>query len=108
VSLLLDLADQYGKPNSAGVVIDIRLSHQDLAGIIGSTRESVTIMLGELQREGLIRIARRTIVLTNLQRLCDGVDVDPERTRGLLDGAFKPGASAPNHGQNSAPTGRKM
>jgi CRP/FNR family cyclic AMP-dependent transcriptional regulator len=67
--LLLELAEQYGFPSDEGVKLRIKLSHQDLANIIGSTRETVTIVLGELQTEGSLRLGRRRIVLTDPGRL---------------------------------------
>lgn len=74
VHLLLDLAEQYGRTETRGLRIGLRLSHQDLANVIGSTRETVTITLGELQNDGLILVARQTLVLTDLQRLAESVD----------------------------------
>jgi len=74
-NLLLELAEQYGKVTSDGVELSIKLSHQELANIIGSTRETVTLMLGELQNENLIRTGRRKIVLTNMEKLAQSVSV---------------------------------
>ncbi|HRC44965.1 MAG TPA: Crp/Fnr family transcriptional regulator [Nitrospira sp.] len=67
--LLVDLAEQYGNPTTAGIELSIRLSHQDLASIIGATRETVTTVLGELQGEGLVLIGRQKLVLLDLPRL---------------------------------------
>ncbi|MCA9132961.1 MAG: Crp/Fnr family transcriptional regulator [Planctomycetales bacterium] len=67
--LLLELAEQYGKPVAAGLELAIKLSHQDLAAIIGATRETVTTVLGEMQSEGLLQIKRQRLVVRDLQRL---------------------------------------
>ena len=75
VHLLLELAEQYGRPTPAGVELRIKLSHQDLASIIGSTRETVTVVLGELQNEGRLQLGRRKIVLTDVAQLADSVNV---------------------------------
>lgn len=69
IHLLLDLVERYGRATDEGIALEIRLSHQDLAGMIGSTRETVTVLLGELQAEGSLRIARRRVVLTRMDRL---------------------------------------
>ncbi len=69
VHLLLDLVEQYGSQNGIGVELGIRLSHQELANVIGSTRETVTITLGHLRDEGLIHVARQRIVLKRPERL---------------------------------------
>jgi CRP-like cAMP-binding protein len=73
-SLLLDLVEQYGRTTVEGVLIEIKLSHQDLASIIGATRETVTVLLGEMQLEGLLRVSRQRIVVRNLKRLADGIE----------------------------------
>lgn len=73
IHLLLELAEQYGDAVAEGVKIRIKLSHQDLANIIGSTRETVTVVLGELQLDRLIKVGRQQLVITNLKKLADGV-----------------------------------
>ena len=77
VHLLLELADQYGHQSAEGILLSIKLSHQDLASIIGSTRETVTVILGQLQAEGLLKIGRRRIVLAEPKRLATQVENPP-------------------------------
>jgi CRP/FNR family cyclic AMP-dependent transcriptional regulator len=72
MSLLLELAEQYGQRTDEGVELRIKLSHQDLSSIIGSTRETVTVLLGEMQADGLLRLGRRRIVIRDLERLAAG------------------------------------
>lgn len=81
VHLLLELAEQYGRPTADGVHIGIKLSHQELASIIGSTRETVTVTLGDLQAEGALKIQRRQIILTRLDQLAGSIDVPPPNIR---------------------------
>lgn len=69
IGLLCELLEQYGRQIDEGFLIDVRLSHQDLAGLIGITRESVTLALGELQLERLINVGRQRIVILNPQKL---------------------------------------
>ncbi len=79
VHLLLELAEKYGRPTVEGVALGIKLSHQDLASIIGSTRETVTVVLGELQQEGLVAIQRRRIILSKIELLAAGIDSEPPK-----------------------------
>ena len=69
VGLLCELLEQYGRTIDDGLLIDIKLSHQDLAGLVGITRESVTLTLGELQLERLITVGRQRIVVLNTEKL---------------------------------------
>ena len=71
--LLLDLADQYGMGTPAQLDLDIKLSHQDLANFIGSTRETVTVVLGKMQQEGLLGIRRRRITIYDAETLAQSV-----------------------------------
>jgi CRP-like cAMP-binding protein len=76
VHLLFDLAEKYGKyVRDGSIAIGIRLSHQELASIIGSTRETVTLVLGELQEEGALSISRKEIVLHEVGRLAAEIEV---------------------------------
>ncbi|MEX2121647.1 MAG: Crp/Fnr family transcriptional regulator [Pirellulales bacterium] len=83
VNLLLELAEQYGTRKPEGLLLDIRLSHQDLASIIGATRETVTVILGELQAEGCLKLGRRRIVLIQPERLAAGVEAPVPRPAGI-------------------------
>ncbi len=69
VGLLCKLLEQYGRKIDEGLLIDIKLSHQDLAGLVEITRESVTLTLGELQLERLITVGRQRIVVLNTEKL---------------------------------------
>ncbi len=73
VHLLLELAEQYGRRTDEGIELSIKLSHQDLANVIGSTRETVTVTLGELQSVGFLQMGRRKIVLTDVERMANSV-----------------------------------
>lgn len=77
VHLLLELAEKYGRSSPEGTLLGLRLSHQDLASMIGSTRETVTVVLGELQSEGALLVRRRQIVLKQLDQLAASIDVSP-------------------------------
>lgn len=77
VHLLLELSEQYGRRTPDGVELSIRLAHQDLASVIGSTRETVTVLLGELQAEGLLRVGRRKITVRKLEALAASVEQAP-------------------------------
>ncbi len=87
--LLVELSEQYGMATSEGIELKIKLSHQDLASIIGATRETVTTLLGEMQSEGLLIIRRQKLVLLNLPRLA-GADA----AKVAIDGGNDAGPAA--------------
>jgi len=61
--LLADFSNRYGVPESEGVLIDIPLPHREIASIVGSTRESVTVRLNAMRREGTIEFVNRRILV---------------------------------------------
>ncbi len=65
VSFLLILCRDFGLPNNNGITIDLRLSHQAIAEAIGSTRVTVTRLLGDLKDGELISINKKKITVHN-------------------------------------------
>ncbi len=60
---LLHLAEDLGVDTPSGTQITLRLTHEDLANLIGTARETVTIQLHKFEELGLIlREGRRLIV----------------------------------------------
>lgn len=60
---LWHLADRWGHVTPRGTVLPIALTHETLAQLIGARRSPVTVALGELRREGLVRRERRGVWL---------------------------------------------
>lgn len=57
------LAKRFGQDNQTGRRIDFRLTHQELAELIGATRVTVTRMLNDFEKRGLIQRQRRAITV---------------------------------------------
>ena len=57
------LSEEHGVEAVDGTLLDIRLTHADMASLIGSTRETVSTKLTQLVRDGQIRIEGRSIVV---------------------------------------------
>ena len=63
VSFLLVLCRDFGVPGHKGITIDLKLSHQAIAEAIGSTRVTITRLLGDLRNSGLVKIDRKKITV---------------------------------------------
>lgn len=66
---LLKATNRWGIPDPRGVLIAAPFTHQEMASMIGSTRETVTLTLGDLRRKGVIEIDRRRIVVLDREAL---------------------------------------
>jgi CRP/FNR family cyclic AMP-dependent transcriptional regulator len=63
VHLFRKLAAEHGVAVEGGTRIDLRLTHADVASLIGSTRETVSLELGKLVDAGRLRLDGRAVVL---------------------------------------------
>ena len=54
IKLLGWFAKKYGIERETGHLIDLRLTHQDLADILGATRVTITRALAQLEQQGMI------------------------------------------------------
>lgn len=58
------LSRRFGQDVTAGRMIDLRLTHQDIADSIGATRVTVTRTLNQLEQQGIIqRLSLQRIIL---------------------------------------------
>jgi CRP/FNR family transcriptional regulator len=67
--LLLEFSRRYGINETNGVLIDIPLPHREIASIVGSTRESVTVRLNAMRRDGIIDFVNRKILIKRPESL---------------------------------------
>ena len=65
----LALAADFGVTGKDGLLIDLRLTHNDYAALIASTRETVSAGLNALSRKGIIHIRDHRVLLTDRQQL---------------------------------------
>lgn len=67
--LLLDWSAERGSPSPGGVQIESHLTHAEIAESIGSTRETVTRILGTLSHNGIVERTHDAIVIHREQEL---------------------------------------
>lgn len=63
IKLLTRLCSRYGKVEANEIRLSISLTHQEMADMIGTTRQTVTTVLNCLKREGALRICNKTIII---------------------------------------------
>lgn len=66
---LLRLSHEYGVKTKDGILISFRLTHRDLAEMIGSARENTTMALNRFAREGLLSKRRYQIIIKDPEGL---------------------------------------
>ncbi|MFO1443455.1 Crp/Fnr family transcriptional regulator [Bacillus sp. Bva_UNVM-123] len=73
-SILIRLCNSYGIMTDKGIVIDLPLTHQELANLTYGTREVIQRLLKELREKNIISYERQKITIKNLNYLKEEVD----------------------------------
>jgi len=68
-SLLLNLSDQFGEPVDNGIKISLRLTNQEMANMIGTTRETVNRTLNRFWDDQLVDMRTSHVVVTSPDKL---------------------------------------
>lgn len=68
---LLELMDRFGVPQEDGVLIDLNLSQEAMATLVGTTRESANRALRHLRDEGIVEVNRSRIRVIHPDKLED-------------------------------------
>jgi len=66
---IVNLLDDFGIPHGDGYLLKIRLTHNDYADLIASTRETVTATFNKLKKKGLIDFEGKQVVVRDLEKL---------------------------------------
>lgn len=69
---LIDLADRFGLEADGGTEIDARLTQQELADMIGTSRETLAVTVSSLRERGILQMRNQRVLIT-----------DPAALRGL-------------------------
>lgn len=65
LKLLVWLSQRFGREVNKGRLIDLPLTHQDIAEGIGAARATVTVLLSQLEEQGIIIRFQRRIILSS-------------------------------------------
>jgi len=71
--LLVILGEVYGKQEANRLVVQRKVTHDQLANIVGVTRQWVTITLDRFQKKGIISVSRQALVIERPDLLLDMV-----------------------------------
>jgi len=67
--LLVELGKTDGVTDKQGIRLKAKLTHQEMANLIGCSRETVSATMGHFRDQGLIHVDGRTITIVNEKRL---------------------------------------
>lgn len=68
-SLLADWSRSFGVATEDGIVIDLNLTREEVATMIGTSRQTLATIIKELSSKNLIQLAPKKIIIKNLNSL---------------------------------------
>ncbi len=66
---LLDLASRFGRPVENGVIVAHDLTQEELAQLVGASRETVNKALADFATRGWLKLEARAVLLLDVERL---------------------------------------
>jgi len=69
IKMMLRLTEKHGVNQKTGILIDLKLTHQQIADMTGTVRETVTKVLLDLQNQDFIQIKKKKILICNLAEI---------------------------------------
>jgi CRP/FNR family transcriptional regulator len=66
---LLDLAERFGRPVENGVMVSHDLTQEELAQLVGASRETVNKALADFASRGWLKLEARAVLLLDVDRL---------------------------------------
>ncbi len=68
-SALLQLSRKHGVPDGRGILLNLKITHQELAGMVGTSRETVSRAFAQMRRDGVLQMEGRRIIICNPKAL---------------------------------------
>ncbi len=68
-NLFLDLKPRFGVRDARGTILNLKLTHREMASLIGASRETVSFAILDLRKDGLILTEDKRVVLLDEDRL---------------------------------------
>jgi CRP/FNR family transcriptional regulator, cyclic AMP receptor protein len=66
---LLDLSNRFGRPAETGILVAHDLTQEELAQLVGASRETVNKALADFATRGWLKLEARAVVLLDVERL---------------------------------------
>ncbi|MBX9688362.1 MAG: Crp/Fnr family transcriptional regulator [Candidatus Obscuribacterales bacterium] len=83
--LFINLADNHGKMTPSGIVLDLPLTHQEIADIVGSSRVTVTQVLNRFRSMNWVAIKSKRVTIHDIEALEELIASDANPRKRVRD-----------------------
>lgn len=89
IKLLHRLGERHGRRVENGIFVELPVTHQEMADMIGASRQTVTTVLGDLRRQGFIQMEHRTLFIRDGNWIQSFVDQTKRSTKKISTSTIK-------------------
>jgi len=69
IKLLVRLCKEQGRQLNDSTIIDFQITHEEIAKMVGSSRKTITLILNELRKQGILSWEKKKIKVFNFDQL---------------------------------------
>jgi len=69
IMLIHNLGKEFGQKTKGGTLVNLRVTHQELADHLGASRESVTVAISNLRKQKVLKLDVRRIIIPDMRAL---------------------------------------
>ena len=78
ISILIYIAKYFGEESKSGIIVRHRFTQQDIATLVGVTRETASNEMVKLEKEGLIKYVEHAMLFENIEKLNSELSYSPK------------------------------
>lgn len=72
--VIMELKEKYGIVKKGKILIDLSLTHKDLASMLGVTRETMTRIISKMKKQNILTIEDKKMMILDEKRLIDSIE----------------------------------
>jgi hypothetical protein len=84
--LFINLAENHGKVTPVGIILDLPLTHQEIADIVGTSRVTVTQVLNRFRSLNWVAVKSKRVTINNIEALEELIASDANPRKRGRDG----------------------
>jgi CRP-like cAMP-binding protein len=77
ISILIYIAKHFGEESKSGIIVRYRFTQQDIATLVGVTRETASNEMVKLEKKGLVRYVNHSMLFESIKKLNSELSYSP-------------------------------
>lgn len=83
VATIISCAKKFGEPHGDNIIINVPLTHKDIATLVGITRETTSLEMKKLEKQGYIGRNGKNLIIKQIDKLEEAIQIQTGGTVSL-------------------------